>query len=95
MRIICRFVTPSFTTKSRSAELPGELVFYPPSGCCKGTSRYSLLRDAVIIHRNRARLPVYSNVPVLAMLDVIVQEIEDRRCIVIISLRPSLSRDLS
>lgn len=85
MRIMCRLVTPSFTTKSRSAELNREISSYLPLSCCKGLASYSLLRDAIVIHRNRARFPVYSDMPVLAMLDVIVQEIEDRRCVVIIS----------
>lgn len=36
-----------------------------------------LLRNAVIINKNRARRPVDADVPVLALFDVVVEEVED------------------
>lgn len=39
--------------------------------------RSLLLRNAVIVNKDRPRCPVDADMPILAFLDVIVEEVED------------------
>lgn len=75
-RSMCLLVSPFLTLKSRNAEL-GRVSTV---GGLFQARCYSLLGNPIVIYNNCPWRPVNSNMPILAMFDVVVQEIERTCC---------------
>ncbi len=82
-RNICRLVSPSFTAKSRKAELFSLLAnssFLLQLNQKSGYVNILLLRYAVIVDNHRSRRPVDPDMPVLAVLNVVQEKAQDASC---------------